>query len=427
MPAYAIIGGQWGDEGKGKVIDYLSRNAHVVARYAGGNNAGHTVLNEQGEFRLHLVPSGVFWPQVTPVIGNGVVVDPNVLLEEMDMLVGRGVDVSRLQVSERAHVIMPYHVKLDLLEEQARGGGALGTTGRGVGPAYVDKAARLGIRVGDLLDDENLPGVLGRALAQKNRLLTRMYDAEPFALADLVATCRAWTERLRPYVASVDVTIALALADGKNVLLEGAQGALLDVDHGTYPFVTSSNPTVGGAIVGLGLNPMALKGVTGIYKAYTTRVGAGPFPTELNDAIGDQIRQRAWEYGTTTGRARRCGWFDAVAARHSATVNGFTSAIVTRLDVLEGITPLKVCVAYQVDGQRTTVFPGADALARAVPVYEELSGWTEPTAGLTRWDGLPRNAQRYVTRLGELIGAPVAVISTGPNRHETIELAKVMG
>ena len=426
MPAYAVIGGQWGDEGKGKVVDYLARNAHVVARYSGGNNAGHTVINDQGEFKLHLVPAGIFWPHTTCVIGNGVVVDPSALMSELAGLRERGVDASRLQVSPRAHVIMPYHVALDQLEEKARGAGAIGTTGRGIGPAYMDKASRLGIRIADLLDGATLPGRLENVLRQKNRLITGGYGGKPFELEEVLATCATWAGQLRPYVKPVDETLATALTDGKSVLLEGAQGTLLDVDHGTYPYVTSSSPTVGGAIIGLGISPKAIAGITGIYKAYTTRVGAGPMPTELTNGIGDLIRQRAWEYGTTTGRARRCGWFDAVAARYSATLNGFTSAILTRLDVLDGIKPLRICTAYELDGKRTASFPDTDELARCTPVYEEHPGWDQSTAGLTRWQDLPKGAQRYVDRLAELIGAPIAVISTGPKREETIELAKVI-
>ena len=423
MPAYAVIGGQWGDEGKGKIVDYLSQNAHVVARFSGGNNAGHTVLNEQGEFKLHLIPSGIFWPQATCVIGNGVVVDPDVLRAEVEGLRARGIDLDSLQVSDRAHVIMPYHVLLDRLEEEARGDGALGTTGRGVGPAYVDKTARSGIRVGELLDPEGLLLRLHEVLEHKNALITRLYGGEPFSVQDLYERCREWGEWLRPFVAPVEKTVRSALAQDRNILLEGAQGALLDLDHGTYPYVTSSHPTIGGAATGLGIGYRSLAGVAGIYKAYTTRVGSGPLPTELDDEVGEAIRLRAWEYGTTTGRARRCGWFDGVAARYSAAVNEFSDAILTRLDVLDGFDTVKVCVAYRLDGQVGEGFPSAaSTLARCEPVYEELPGWDKPTAGLTSWDDLPAQAQRYVKRIEELIGAPIALISTGPHREETIRL-----
>ena len=428
MPAYAVIGGQWGDEGKGKVVDYLAKDAHIIARYSGGNNAGHTVLNEQGEFKLHLVPSGIFWPQVTCAIGNGVVVDPDVFRQEVEGLQSRGVDVSRLQVSDRAHVIMPYHIVLDQLEEEARGSEALGTTGRGVGPAYMDKTGRTGIRVGDLLDPEGLLFRLRDIVKQKNALITRVYGGTPFSTDELFERCREWGEWILPFVAPVEETVRQALADGKNALLEGAQGSLLDLDHGTYPYVTSSSPTVGGALSGLGIGTRSLVGVVGVYKAYTTRVGSGPMPTELNNEVGEAIRQRAWEYGTTTGRARRCGWFDAVAARYSAVVNEFTGAILTRLDVLDGFHPIKLCVAYQLDGKTIDNFPSAAAtLARCQPVYEELSGWDTPTAGLTSWDALPDEARRYVERIAEILRCPINLISTGPHRHETIVLKPMIG
>ncbi|MCS7206999.1 MAG: adenylosuccinate synthase [Dehalococcoidia bacterium] len=426
MPAYAVIGGQWGDEGKGKVVDYLARDMHIVARYSGGNNAGHTVMTDKGQFAFHLVPSGIFWPQVTCVIGNGVVIDPEVLLQEIEGLEKQGVETRRLQVSDRAHLIMPYHILLDRLEEEARGKGAIGTTGKGVGPAYVDKAGRMGIRVGDLLDLEALLPRLKVVLEQKNRIITRVYGAEPFALETVYAQCRRWAERLRPFIAPVEVTVREALAKGHRILLEGAQGSLLDLDHGTYPFVTSSYPTVGGACIGLGLPPSAIHGVLGVYKAYTTRVGGGPLPTELTDATGDAIRERAWEYGTTTGRPRRCGWFDAVAARYSAMVNGVNMAVLTRLDVLDGFHPVRICVAYRLNGKVVDHFPSSTALlARCTPIYEDLPGWDRPTAGLTRWEDLPPEAQRYAKRLEDLLGCPLALISTGPRRHETIELRRI--
>jgi adenylosuccinate synthase len=426
MPAYAIIGGQWGDEGKGKVVDYLAGKVDIVARYSGGNNAGHTVINEKGEFRFHLVPSGIFWPRVTCVIGNGVVIDPEVLWEEVEGLRSLGVDVSRLQVSDRAHIIMPYHVALDRLEEQARGGSALGTTGRGVGPAYVDKTARGGLRMGDLLDLESLLLRLGPLLEMKNALITKVYGGTPFSLEEVYAQCRSWSERLRTYIASVEVTVQEALTHGKNVLLEGAQGSLLDLDHGTYPYVTSSSPTVGGACTGLGISPIAIKGIVGVYKAYSTRVGSGPMPTELNDEVGEAIRQRAWEYGATTGRPRRCGWFDAIAARYSSIVNGCTSAILTRLDVLDGFPSVKVCTAYELDGKLLHHFPSTALLHRCVPVYEEHPGWDQPTAGLTRWEELSPAAQQYVRRIESLVGCPIDLISTGPRRPETIPLRPVI-
>jgi adenylosuccinate synthase len=423
MPGQVIIGAQWGDEGKGKIVDYLARDAHVVARYSGGNNAGHTVVNDHGEFKFHLVPSGIFWPQVTCIIGNGVVVDPDALLEEIQGLCDQNIDVSRIQVSDRAHIIMPYHIALDQLEEQARGGSALGTTGRGVGPAYVDKAARSGIRIGDLLDLDALFLRLEEVLKQKNALFTHMYGTPEFSISEIFERCKDWAVRLRPLITQVEETVRRTLFENQTVLVEGAQGTLLDLDHGTYPYVTSSNPTVGGASTGLGIGPRSLQEVLGVYKAYSTRVGAGPMPTELEDEIGEAIRFRAWEYGTTTGRARRCGWFDGVVARYSAMVNEFTGAILTRLDVLDGFDSIKICVAYRLDGETIDKFPSSPAiLARCIPVYEELPGWQNPTASLTRWDDLPKPAKDYVNRIEELVGCPVKLISTGPHRDETIDL-----
>ena len=423
MPAYAVIGGQWGDEGKGKVVDYLAERAHIVARFSGGNNAGHTVINEQGEFKFHLIPAGIFWPQVTCIIGNGVVVDVNVLLEEIDQLRQRGVDVRRLQVSDRAHLIMPYHTLLDQLEEGDRGGSALGTTGRGVGPAYVDKTARIGIRVGDLLDVERLYPRLEQVVRQKNALITRVYEQPPLSLKEIFDGCREWGARLEPFISQVEFEVQQALHSEQVVILEGAQGSLLDMDHGTYPYVTSSHPTVGGACTGLGVSPRHIVGIAGVFKAYTTRVGAGPFPTELQDEVGDAIRERAQEYGTTTGRPRRCGWFDGVAARYSATVNDYTSVILTRLDVLDSFPSVRVCVAYELDGKRIDHFPSdVTLLERCKPIYEEHSGWDQPTAGATQLEDLPERALAYVRRLEEIIGCRVSVISTGPHRHETVRV-----
>ena len=431
MPAYALIGAQWGDEGKGKVVDYLAQECQYVVRYSGGNNAGHTVINDMGKFALNLVPSGIFWPQVTGVIANGVVVDPQVLLDEIDGLEGQGVDVSRLFVSDRAHLIMPYHVSLDMLEERSKGSQAIGTTGKGVGPAYVDKVARVGIRVGDLLqatDEDAFLPMLSYVVGQKNALITKVFDGEPLSLSELHRQCIEWGERLRPYIRQTEVVLHDALASGETVLMEGAQGMMLDIDHGTYPFVTSSSPSIGGALTGLGIPPQAIEGVIGVFKAYSTRVGAGPLVTELTDEVGDAIRERAWEYGTTTGRPRRCGWFDAVAARYSVAVNGFTSAVLTRLDVLEGFKPLKICTAYKLDGQVLDQFPtSAAVLERCEPIYEELSGWSEPSESVQRLDDLPDGARTYANRLEELIGVPIDLISTGPRREETIAIRPIIG
>ncbi|MDA0987893.1 MAG: adenylosuccinate synthase [Chloroflexi bacterium] len=423
MPAYAIIGGQWGDEGKGKVVDFLSGEADIVARFNGGNNAGHTVITDLGEFKFHSIPVGILRPSTTCIIGNGVVVNPDAFLEEIYSLQARSVDVSRLCISDRAHVIMPYHTMLDRLEEgiRAEGGGALGTTGMGIGPAYMDKAARTGIRMVDLLDEKALLTRLSFVLEQKNALITKLYVGEPLSLDETYEKCRVWGRELKDYIKPVEPILQEALAAGKRIILEGAQGAMLDIDHGTYPYVTSSSSTVGGACTGLGISPKHIKEIAGVYKAYTTRVGTGPLPTELNDEIGDFIRKRAWEYGTTTGRPRRCGWFDAVAARYSVDINGITSAVITRLDVLDGISPIRVCVAYRLNGEIINRFPtNASTLEACEPVYEDLPGWEKPTASARNIADLPQEAVNYVERLEQLMGCSIDVISTGPGRDEAI-------
>ena len=427
MPAYAVIGGQWGDEGKGKVIDYLAGNVDYVVRYAGGNNAGHTVVNEQGTFQLHLVPSGICWPDVRGIIGNGVVVNPDVLRGELDMLSDRGIDTARLYVSERAHVIMPYHILLDNLEEEARGSGAIGTTGQGVGPAYMDKTGRMGIRIGDLLDSSTLEAKLKRTLEFKNALITKIYNKNPLSMEDILVKCREWAQWLRPHVQSTEKLIQDILAGNQRILLEGAQGTLLDLDHGSYPYVTSSSPSVGGACTGLGLNPQSISGVLGVFKAYSTRVGSGPMPSELHDETAELLREKAQEYGTTTGRARRVGWFDAVAARYSRQINGFTGMVFTRLDILDGFSSVKICVGYQVGNEEIDYFPADIALQeKCVPVYEELPGWDTPTASSTKKDQLPVNALNYIQRVEDLVGCPVQIISTGPSREETILVEPVL-
>ena len=426
MPAYAVIGGQWGDEGKGKVIDYLAGQVDSVVRYAGGNNAGHTVVNDKGTFQLHLVPSGICWPDVDSIIGNGVVVDPDVLIGELEDLASRGIDTTRFYLSERAHVVMPYHVMLDHLEEEARGSSAIGTTGRGIGPAYVDKTGRAGIRVGDLLDWDSLAPRLESTLAQKNALITKIYGGEALALHDVAAKCVTWAEQLRPYARPTEQIVQDRLAQGKRVLLEGAQGTLLDLDHGSYPYVTSSSPSIGGACTGLGLNPQAISGVLGVFKAYSTRVGGGPMPSEIADDTAEKIRQIAQEYGTTTGRPRRIGWFDGVAGKYSQLVNGFTGLVLTRLDILDGFEKVKVCVGYTANGKEIERFPANTALlAQCEPVYQELPGWDQPTASATELGQLPKNALNYVRRVEELVGCPVQIISTGPSRTETILVSSV--
>ena len=426
MPAYAVIGGQWGDEGKGKVIDYLAGEVDSVVRYAGGNNAGHTVVNDKGTFQLHLVPSGICWPNVYGIIGNGVVVDPDVLVGELTEISARGIDTSKLFISERAHVIMSYHVVLDRLEEEARGEAAIGTTGRGIGPAYMDKTGRMGIRVGDLLDWEALVPLVEQLLKHKNALITKIYGGKPLALNDVLAKCRLWGDQMAPYIKATEQLVQDLLYDGKKVLLEGAQGTLLDIDHGSYPYVTSSSPSIGGACTGLGLNPQAIKGVLGVFKAYSTRVGGGPMPSEITDEEAEEIREKAQEFGVTTGRARRIGWFDGVAAKYSQLVNGFTGLVLTRLDILDEFDSVKVCVGYEVNGERLDRFPAnTGLLARCKPIFEELPGWDQPTASATKLSQLPENALAYVKRIEEMVGCRVQIISTGPRREETIQVEPV--
>ena len=427
MPAYGVIGGQWGDEGKGKVIDYLASEVDCVVRFAGGTNAGHTVVNDLGKFQLHLVPSGICRPQVYAIIGNGVVVDPEVLLSELGMLASRGIDIGKFYVSERAHLIMPYHILQDSLEEQARGDAAIGTTGRGVGPAYADKTARAGIRVGDLQDWDALVPRLEQALAAKNTLITKVYGGDPVAMEPVLEKCAAWAEDLRPYTYATEQIVQDLLAEDKRVLMEGAQGTLLDVDHGSYPYVTSSSPSIGGACTGLGLSPRAVAGVLGVFKAYATRVGGGPMPSEMHGEVAEGLREKAQEYGTTTGRPRRVGWFDAVAARYSCLVNGFTGLVLTRLDILDGFPTVKLCVGYVADGQKIDRFPAnTNLLSRCQPVYEEMPGWDRPTASATSLEELPAPAIAYVRRIEELVGCQVQIISTGPSRDETILVAQVI-
>jgi adenylosuccinate synthase len=422
MPVVAILGAQWGDEGKGRVVDMLAQRAKMVVRFSGGDNAGHSVVNPHGEFKLHLIPSGIFNAGVKCIIGNGVAINPAVLIGEIDNLNERGVDTSNLFISDRAHLIMPYHLLLDGLEEEARGGKAIGTTLKGIGPAFSDKAARLGIRAGDLLDEKVLKERLDTVLKYKNVILTKVYGAKPLLLDGVYTQYRQYGERLAPHIQDTTIMVEEALDRGELVILEGAQGTLLDPDFGTYPYTTSSSPLAGGACLGAGLSPTKLNRVLGVYKAYCSRVGSGPMPTELKDRTGDLIRERAHEYGTTTGRPRRCGWFDAVAARFSSRINGFTGAVVTRLDILDVLPRLKICVGYELEGKAIDYFPASiTALARCRPVYEELPGWQTPTTEIRRYDQLPLEARQYITRLEELIACPVSIICVGPEREQAIE------
>jgi adenylosuccinate synthase len=426
MPAIVVVGGQWGDEGKGRVVDLLAEKAHIVARYSAGNNAGHTVVNSLGEFRLHLVPAGIFYPDKICVIGNGVAVDPAVLLEEIRDLESRGVSVrGRLFVSGRVHVIMPYHTLIDRLDEALRGQAAIGTTGRGVGPCFADKVARVGIRVADLVDPEALLSVLSFALPYKNTFLERVYGVQSLNLEEVHAQYAEYGQHLAPFVTETATMVHEALARGQLVLLEGAQGALLDLDAGTYGYVTSSVPSslAGGAAIGIGIGPTQIQQVLGVFKAYCTRVGNGPLPTEIPGGEGDALRQRGWEYGATTGRPRRCGWFDAVAARYSASINGLTAFALTRLDVLDQFPTVKICTAYRLDGAVTVDFPAAAVtLARVQPIYEELPGWRTDTGALRRFQDLPEEAKAYIRRVEDLLGAPVHLVSVGPEREQAIIL-----
>ena len=421
MPAIAVIGGQWGDEGKGKVVDLLAEQANVVARFSGGNNAGHTVINQLGEFRMHLIPSGIFYPRCTCLIGNGVVIDPAAFLEEVENLKKHSISVSNLFISDRAHVIMPYHIILDGLEEKSRGKGAIGTTLKGIGPAFVDKIARMGIRICDLLDKENFRKRLSVVLEHKNNILVKLYGAAPLALDEVYEKYCKYAEQLSPFVRETDVLLRDALKRGEKVLLEGAQGTMLDLDFGTYPYVTSAAVGATSLSMGLGIGSMKINGIIAVFKAYTTRVGGGSFPTELLDECGSLIRERAHEYGTTTGRPRRCGWFDGVAARFSSEINGLTSAAITRFDILDNFPTIKVCTAYKV-GRTTYHRPPANPalLEKCQPVYEELLGWECPTSDIRSLKKLPPQAQAYVKKLEELIGCPVSLVSVGPSREQTI-------
>ena len=427
MPVVAIIGAQWGDEGKGKVVDMLAEKASMVVRFSGGPNAGHTICNSYGKFSLHLVPSGIFYPHTVCLIGNGVVVSPSVLLGELENLQKQGVDTSRLFISSRAHLIMPYHTLLDELEEAAKGSKALGTTKSGVGPAYMDKVARLGIRAGDLLDRDSLLHRLRFVLEQKNVVLTKVYGASPLSLEEVYSQYCQYAERLTPFIRETEPMVKQALERKEPILLEGAQGTLLDIDFGTYPYVTSSSPTAGGAFTGLGLSPTKLECILGVYKAYTTRVGGGPMPTELSDETGESIREIAHEYGATTGRPRRCGWFDGVIARFSASINGFSGVAITRLDVLDTFASIKICTSYKLNGDIIDQFPSSSAvLERCQPVYEELPGWQSPTNNLRRFEDLPQLAQSYVKRLEELIACPINIVSVGPKREQTITVRPIL-
>jgi adenylosuccinate synthase len=421
MPAIVLLGAQWGDEGKGKATDLLGSRVDAVVKFNGGNNAGHTIVVGSEKYALHLLPSGILTPGCTPIIGNGVVVDLGVLFEEIDGLNARGVDTSRLLVSAAAHVITPYNRTLDKVTERFLGSRKLGTTGRGIGPTYADKMARVGIRVQDLFDADVLREKVTGALNFKNQVLVKVYNRRGFDVDAVVDELLGYADRLRPMVADTALLLSRMLDEGRTVVLEAGQATQLDVDHGTYPFVTSSNATAGGACTGSGIPPTRITGVIAIVKAYTTRVGEGPFPTELLDVKGDRLREAGAEFGTTTGRPRRCGWFDAVIARYAARINGVTDFVLTKLDVLTGMEEVPVCVAYEVDGVRQDEMPMTQSeFAKAVPIYETFPGWAEDISQARKIDDLPRSARDYVAALEEMIGAPISAIGVGPGRDETI-------
>ncbi|CAN5565528.1 adenylosuccinate synthase [soil metagenome] len=423
MPGIALVGVQWGDEGKGKVTDLLARNSDLVVRYQGGNNAGHTIVVDGERYALHLVPTGILYPHCTPVIGAGMVVNPQVLIEEMDGLGSRGVDTSRLAISGNAHLIMPYHLELDRVTERRLGRNRLGTTKRGIGPAYGDKAARIGLRMQDLLDPKIFSAKLEVALKEKNLLLTRAFGRLPFELGAIAAEYLGYGERLGPHIADTSAAVQAALDSGQTVLFEGAQATMLDLDHGTYPFVTSSNPVAGGACAGAGIGPRDIAEVIGITKAYCTRVGSGPFPTEADPADAETLVEAGGEFGTTTGRKRRCGWFDAVAARYAARLNTLTEIVVTKLDVLSHRRTVPVCVAYEFEGRRYESFPpNQTVFNKCTPVYEQLAGWSEDLGDARSLEDLPSGARAYLEAIENLVETPVSWASVGPGRDQVVQL-----
>ena len=423
MSTTVVVGTQWGDEGKGKITDMLSRQADIVGRYQGGNNAGHTVVVEDKEYKLHLIPSGILYEDTKCVIGNGVVIDPKVLIEELDNLAQRGIEANNLYLSSKAHVIMPYHRILDKAEENRKGDGKIGTTGKGIGPVYRDKIGRFGIRLEDLLDEEAFAAKVKEVVELKNLILTKVYGLEPLDAEEIIEEYLEYAEQLKPYIVDSSLMVNQQIEQGENVLFEGAQGTLLDIDHGTYPFVTSSNPTSGGVCPGSGVGPTKIDNVLGVVKAYTTRVGEGPFTVELEDEVGEHLREKGHEFGTTTGRPRRCGWFDAVIVKYAARINGLTGLAVTKLDVLDELEEIKICTGYKYQGEVITEFPtNEDILVNCDPVYETLPGWQEDTTEISNYDNLPANAKQYVDRICELTGVKLDILSVGPKRKQTMVL-----
>lgn len=422
MPTRVLVGAQWGDEGKGKIIDVLTEKSDVIVRYQGGNNAGHTVKIGDEEFILHLIPSGILHKGKVCVIGNGVVVDPAALIEEIDYLIEKNIEINgNLFVSDKAHLIFPYHRILDLKKEEKKGAGKIGTTGRGIGPAYVDKMTRIGIRVGDLLDKDLFARKLKQNLDENNEFLVKVYNSEPLKFDELFEQYLAYGERIRPFVSDTIPLVNAALDEGKEVLMEGAQGTLLDVDYGTYPFVTSSSATAGGACTGAGIGPNRVNNILGVFKAYTTRVGEGPFPTELPKEMNVKVREEGQEFGATTGRPRRCGWFDAVIGHYSVMINGLDAVAITKMDVLDKFEELNICTAYRYKGKTLTEFPSnIEVLSNCEPVYETLPGWCKDTSGIRSYNDLPEKAKDYLKRVSELLKTPIEIVSVGARRDQTI-------
>ncbi|MED4403308.1 adenylosuccinate synthase [Metabacillus fastidiosus] len=420
MSSVVVVGTQWGDEGKGKITDFLSENAEVIARYQGGNNAGHTIKFNGETYKLHLIPSGIFYKDKISVIGNGMVVDPKALVQELAYLHERNINTDNLRISNRAHVILPYHLRLDEVEEERKGANKIGTTKKGIGPAYMDKAARIGIRISDLLERDVFEEKLEQNLKDKNRLFEKFYEIDGLRSEEILDEYYEYGQQIKHYVCDTSVVLNDALDVGRRVLFEGAQGVMLDIDQGTYPFVTSSNPVAGGVTIGSGVGPSKIDHVVGVSKAYTTRVGDGPFPTELNNEIGDRIREVGREYGTTTGRPRRVGWFDSIVVRHARRVSGLTDLSLNSIDVLTGIETLKICVAYKYDDQVIEEYPASlKILAQCEPIYEELPGWTEDITSVKTLSELPQNARNYVERISQLTGIPLSIFSVGPDRTQT--------
>lgn len=421
MPGLVLLGAQWGDEGKGKITDYLAERADYVVRYQGGNNAGHTVVVNGEDFKLRLIPSGIIAGHATCVIANGVVVDLKVLIKEMAYLQEKGVDTSRLRISDRCHLIMPYHIKQDECEEAAKGDAKIGTTKNGIGPCYMDKCARTGLRMGDVLDADYFRARLKNAVALKNNLLTKLYDVEPFDADAIADEYLALAEQIKDQICDTSYLLDEALKAGKKVCFEGAQGTLLDIDHGTYPFVTSSNPNAGAACVGAGVGPQNINEVLGIIKSYTTRVGAGPFPTELEDAVGEELQQRGHEYGTVTGRARRCGWLDLAIVNYAVRLNGITGLALMKLDILDTLLEINICTGYKLNGKEIAYFPGRlEDLEQVEPIYETVPGWLCDTTACTTFEALPDAAKAFVERVEALTGVPVKIVAVGPGREQTI-------